>query len=487
MFTRHTHLRCADWHCVKDKVSDQPRAAITVDERGKIVEVDRDAEEVFGLPRSEALGRPVAELLARLDSDRWIRVRKAPAPEPGTRFSRQSDLPRGDGSQAQVELTVRATNGRDARFGAPSRDLADQGDAGVGSALQALLECAEGVAQMGSWDWHLEPDELLWSDNLYRIFGLEPGEITPTPGYALERVHRDDRERVEREVELARAGRLRPLEYRIVRPDGMVCHLRTSEAVVEQANGRPRRIVGSIQDITDWHRAERMIAAHLAVAEALADWQTFDEGATGLLRNLAVALDCAAGVLWLPEGDVLVAQVVWRSGATDVSELESVIRQLRLPRGVGLAGQVWETGKPITIVSLEDDPRFSAEAVGDLRGAVALPAIRAREVLAVLELYCEPVSMDVTDRLLRSLTGIGYELGEFLARRRGELKPLALTPRELEVLQLAAEGCTGPEIAKRLVVSPATVRTHFGRIYDKYDVSDRAGAVAKALREGLIK
>ena len=37
------------------------------------------------------------------------------------------------------------------------------------------------------------------------------------------------------------------------------------------------------------------------------------------------------------------------------------------------------------------------------------------------------------------------------------------------------------------MVSPATVRTHFGRIYDKYGVSDRAAAVAKALRDGLIE
>ena len=242
-----------------------------------------------------------------------------------------------------------------------------------------------------------------------------------------------------------------------------------TEAVIDRAHGRPRRIVGSVQDVTEWHRAERTIAAHLAVAEALVDWQTFEQGATGLLRNLAAALDCVAGVMWLPEGDVLVAHVIWRSGSTDVSELESVIRQLRLPRGVGLAGQVWESGEPRNVLSLQDDPRFPAEAVAGLRGAVALPALHAQqEVLAVLEFCCEPVSVDVTDRVLRSLTGIGYELGEFLAHRRGELKPLALTPRELEVLQLAAQGCGGREIAERLVLEPGhgqdPLRAHLSEV-----------------------
>ena len=71
-----------------------------------------------------------------------------------------------------------------------------------------------------------------------------------------------------------------------------------------------------MQDVTDRHSAERTIAAHLAVAESLEEWRTLEQGATGLLRNLAAALDCVAGVLWLPEGDVLVAHVIWRSGCT---------------------------------------------------------------------------------------------------------------------------------------------------------------------------
>lgn len=62
-----------------------------------------------------------------------------------------------------------------------------------------------------------------------------------------------------------------------------------------------------------------------------------------------------------------------------------------------------------------------------------------------------------------------------------------LTPRELEVLELAAEGQSGPMIAEKLVVSPATVRTHFENIYGKLGVGDRAGSVAKAMRLGLIE
>lgn len=76
-----------------------------------------------------------------------------------------------------------------------------------------------------------------------------------------------------------------------------------------------------------------------------------------------------------------------------------------------------------------------------------------------------------------------------------ELAPLAadaagpaqtLTRREREILQFAADGLSGPDIAAALVISPATVRTHFRNIYEKLDVGDRPAAVATALRQGLI-
>jgi DNA-binding CsgD family transcriptional regulator len=78
------------------------------------------------------------------------------------------------------------------------------------------------------------------------------------------------------------------------------------------------------------------------------------------------------------------------------------------------------------------------------------------------------------------------ELGVCGVGRDGESAP-ALTPREREVLQLAAEGCSGPTIALRLVISPATVKAHFRNMYEKLDVSERPGAVAKGIRLGLIE
>jgi len=76
--------------------------------------------------------------------------------------------------------------------------------------------------------------------------------------------------------------------------------------------------------------------------------------------------------------------------------------------------------------------------------------------------------------------------GDELGMPDDRLPDTPLTPRELELLQLAADGFCGPSIAEELVLSRATVRTHFESIYRKLDVHDRAGAVGKAMRLGLI-
>lgn len=71
-------------------------------------------------------------------------------------------------------------------------------------------------------------------------------------------------------------------------------------------------------------------------------------------------------------------------------------------------------------------------------------------------------------------------------RRERDDRPI-LTARELEVLRMAADGASVAETAQRLCLSANTVKTHLQHIYDKLEVSDRAAAVAQALRQGLLQ
>lgn len=86
-------------------------------------------------------------------------------------------------------------------------------------------------------------------------------------------------------------------------------------------------------------------------------------------------------------------------------------------------------------------------------------------------------------------TVLGSDTHDAIAREirvRSPQTVSALSGREREILLLTAAGHSGPDIAEKLYLSPATVKTHLQRIYQKLGVGDRAAAVAEAMRRGLL-
>jgi PAS domain S-box-containing protein len=367
-------------------------------------------------------------------------------------------------------------------------NLVEQNGSGPSQELVSpLTESAEQLGEMGSWEWIVETDELIWSDNHFRLYGLEPNEVSPSLEFVVEQTHPEDRARIKEEVRNARGGAgSKRVEYRIVRWDREVRYLRSTVASIE---AHPRRVIGYVQDITERRRAERELQTHIAVADALGGWESLDQSGGPLLSALGEAMEFVAGAAWVPEAELLHPRVFWQAGSVDASGLELIVRGKRIPRSCGPPGRAWVSRQPTALARGVDDlscdvPRVAALA--GLQGEVALPALKGEEVLAVLNFYSRE-DFALTDRLMRSLSGIGRELGHLLDRRRGDLGAPALTPRELEVLQLAAQGHSAPEIAKRLVVSNDTVKTHLRHVYSRLDVHDRATAVAQGLRLGLIE
>ncbi len=97
---------------------------------------------------------------------------------------------------------------------------------------------------------------------------------------------------------------------------------------------------------------------------------------------------------------------------------------------------------------------------------------------------------DTIAAVSRGETVLGPEVQAGLAdeiRVRGVKDRPALSAREREILAHIAEGRSAPEIAKLLFLSPATVKSHLGALYEKLGVSDRAAAVAEAMRRGLLE
>lgn len=471
---------------------DSAGGMVTVDgDAGEFVELEGPSDDVLGIclrqtadgpalelhvPRwaAEGQGQAVEEVLAREAHRALGPAFELPSDELGgprlaVHLHRKDDADDGSG-RLQVTATATATD--------RSREA-------------EMLAQAEVVAGMGSWEFARETGAMRWSENFFRVYGLEPGEVPASAEEILARTHPDDRTLVQAEFDAMLSGlELQTMSHRIVLPDGDLRHVRVVLGVVEEGpDGVPLRFVGSVQDLTEIRRAEQEIQAHVAVAEALAAWPGLEPGAERLLEKLAGALECAGGVLWTPEDSHLVARVLWCDPTEDIGRYMEATRNARLAPGAGPPGLAWVGREPVLLKDAEfragGTDRARAARADDLGGAVAIPALDGADVVAVIEL---PFHADgyLTDRLLRSLAGIGHEIGQFLGRRRGQLVAARLSARELEVLQLSARGFTTAAAAEVLVVSPATVKTHLAHIYTKLGAPDRASAVAIALRLGLI-
>jgi DNA-binding NarL/FixJ family response regulator len=262
---------------------------------------------------------------------------------------------------------------------------------------------------------------------------------------------------------------------------------RAARAAAGVLSPNSRREPSFSQHLNAPDHAERELAAHIALAESLAAWESTESAFARLLAGLAEALDCGVGVLWVPRGERLRPRAFWQAAPRDLGEFKVMTLTSRLSRGMELPGQAWQQLGPSARSTADGlgPPRWRAALAAGFHGAIAFPAIWAEEVVAVIELL-SPDELELTERLRRSLDAIGSVLGHFLAYRRGILDEPAITERQVEILELAARGLSRRQIAERLVVSPSTVKTHFENTYARLGVKNRAAAVAEAIRLGLV-
>jgi PAS domain S-box-containing protein len=362
--------------------------------------------------------------------------------------------------------------------------------------IRRLFAAAEEFSQLGSWEQDLLSGETVWSDGMYRILGLEPDETPRSLELILDVVHPDDRARTRAMLEMVSAapGSISEegltTELRLRRYDGSVREVRM-RGHVEYEGADAAYWVGILQDVTDQRLTERELQAHYAVSQALRDWESFEEGVIDLLRRVGTALDYPMGSLWLcdPDKDALVCRAFWSAPDVDPGDFEDAKRRLVIRPGEGRPGIAWRTQQPTVTVDAATDPMFAPREEAIARGvssSVAFPAVGCDGPVAVLSFYSLERRVP-SQSLVRTLTGIGRELGRFLSRSgNAQLMPHPLTEREREVLAIAANGNSTRAIAEQLFVSPATVKTHLEHIYEKLGVSDRAAAVALALRTGLM-
>jgi PAS domain S-box-containing protein len=248
-----------------------PDFVAMADDHGRPLYLNRAARKLLGL----AEGRdPAAPLLAALHPP-WARqvvVREAlPTARRAGSWAGESAWLAADGREVpvlEVILAHRATaspDGEVAFLSTIARDISERKEAeGRLRRSEAQLAEAQQIARLGSWEWDLASNTVTWSDELYRIFDLRPGEFGATYEAFLERVHPEDREYTRSVIERARLDH-QPFDYdhRAVRPGGGVRSLHSRGRVIADAAGRAVRMVGTCQDVTERvELEERLRQAH---------------------------------------------------------------------------------------------------------------------------------------------------------------------------------------------------------------------------------
>jgi PAS domain S-box-containing protein len=223
--------------------------------------------------------------------------------------------------------------------------------------LEHQLEMAQQITHIGSWEWDPRTEVVTWSNELYRIYGLEPRSCEITFPTFLARVHPDDRDRIQAEVgrALEGDGRFAYVE-RIVRPDGSVRNLDTVGEVVRDAQGNVAGLIGTCRDVTLEVRAERLKQAETRVLEMVAAGHSLEDVLATLVLAIEEQVPETLGSILLLEGRTV------RHGAAP--SLPAAYNQAIDGRPIGPAegscGTAAHLGRPVFVTDIDTDPLWDS-------------------------------------------------------------------------------------------------------------------------------
>ena len=134
------------------------------------------------------------------------------------------------------------------------------------------LEEAQRLTHVGYWERDPDTDLITWSDETYRIYGLQPQTRTLNLAQLPELLHPEDRQiMVQAVAEALRGGRRYDVEYRVVRPNSEVRLVHSQGDVMRDELGRPHRMFGTVQDITERKQAEEALREQASLLDLTHD------------------------------------------------------------------------------------------------------------------------------------------------------------------------------------------------------------------------
>jgi PAS domain S-box-containing protein len=247
-------------------------AIFLLDLDGRVVSWNAGAERIKGYVAAEILGEHFARFY---EPDQARAGRPAQALAKAAREGRYQDRGwrvRKDGSRFFAHVTITALfdgQGQLRGFAKITQDVtAEQEAERTLREREHQLAQAQAVAQLGSFEWDLTSDQVAGSPELSRIYGLDTGAFADTFQGFLQRLHSDDQAVVAQTIRnAARDGTPFRMQTRVIRPSGELRVLSSWGEVSRDEQGRPSRVLGVFQDVTDWQRREEQLADARTQAE----------------------------------------------------------------------------------------------------------------------------------------------------------------------------------------------------------------------------
>jgi two-component system, sensor histidine kinase and response regulator len=239
-----------------------PNGMVMIDPQGNIMLVNAQIEKSFGYRRDDLLGQSIEMLVPERFRAHHSKYRNDFLSNPAARSMGSGRELYGlhkDGSEFPVEIGLNPLE-------------TEQGVMVLGTIVditkrkraeeqlrtsELMLVEAQRIARVGSFHVDLVTGKTEWSDELWRIYGIEPQRDGLTLEEYLEVIHPDDREVVKNTLERSmREGKFYAFEHRIIRPDGELRVINENGTFTYGGDGRPIKIIGTQQDITEQKRME---------------------------------------------------------------------------------------------------------------------------------------------------------------------------------------------------------------------------------------